>query len=422
MKSLIKNIALIGGLATLLFSCEKDGKKQEFYYPEPTVSGIYPESGFTLSQVVINGEDFGERLEPISVRFGDKEAEIVSCKNNRIIVVVPEDAVTSEIALKVWQYEFGNIGKFTVMSKPTITSIASSNTDSPLFAAENDIVTIHGIAFGKDKTNLTVKIGGKTAEVISVQEEEIQIKVPGGYGIGAVSLNLKGYETKYGSLLEPIYTGDLTAYALKNSSQPYIMTDDALDGDIWAIPTEWLYNDKFFYNENGTSVLIRPLLVDKNYPNGCISLLCNQWANANHKHALENAKMYQVATLPAGKYKISCFVPECVGLGGNLEAIFGVTEGNGTLPDLAQADTWWKPVDETKFLEDLSGNKAYCRITDNKSLAYDNARGDVEFTLNMVLEKTTDVTIGIVANVSMLGNNTKGGNVNISKMIVEREN
>ena len=48
MRHLIKNIALIGILSALLFSCEKDGKKQEFYYPEPTVTGIYPTSGYTL--------------------------------------------------------------------------------------------------------------------------------------------------------------------------------------------------------------------------------------------------------------------------------------------------------------------------------------------------------------------------------------
>ena len=55
-------------------------------------------------------------------------------------------------------------------------------------------------------------------------------------------------------------------------------------------------------------------------------------------------------------------------------------------------------------------------------MAYDKERGDVEFTLNIVLTETTEVTIGFVANVSMLNNTSKGGNVNISKMVVEREN
>lgn len=417
MKSLIKNIVLIGGLATLLFSCEKDGKKQEFYYPEPTVSAIYPENGYTLSQVAINGEDFGDRLEPISVRFGDKEAEIVSCKNNRIIVVVPKDAVTSEIALKVWQYEFDNVGKFTVMSKPTITSVASSNAASPLFAAENDIVTIHGIAFGEDKANLTVKIGSKTAEVISVQEEEIQVKVPGGYGIGAVSLNLKGYETEYGSLLEPTYTGDLTAFALKNCNQPFTKTDDALVDNAWAIPTDWLFNDKFYYEENGSRMLIRPLIIDKNNPEGCISLLCNMWDASHKNHPLDNAKMYQVTVLPAGEYKITWSVSECNTLGGNFGTIIGVTKGEGTLPDLALQDNVWLPVDETAFVENGSGSKAYFRITDEIVL-FNMERGPVDYSMNMVLTETTKVTIGFVANISL----SKGGNVNISGMTVEREN
>lgn len=259
MRSLIKNILLIGGLSVLLFSCEKDGKKQEFYYPEPTVHGIYPTSGYTLSQVAISGENFGERLEPVSVFFGDKEAEIVSCKNNRIVVVVPKDAVSSEVMLKVWQYEFDNVGKFTVMSKPTITSVSSSNEESALFAAEGDVITITGISFGTEKENVMVKIGTKTAEIISVQDEEIQVKAPAGYGLGTVSLTIKGYETLGTCLLEPTYTGDLTAFALKNSSQPFTITDDALD-DVWGIPTDWLFNEKFYYQENGSRVLIRPLI------------------------------------------------------------------------------------------------------------------------------------------------------------------
>ena len=312
MRHLIKNITLIGALSALLFSCEKDGKKQEFYYPEPIVTGIYPTTGYTLSQVVINGENFGDRLEPVSVHFGDKKAEIVSCKNNRIIVVVPKDAVSGDVTLKVWQYEFDNVGKFTVVPKPTIISVSSSNTDCPLFAAENDVITITGISFGTNKEDITVKIGTKIAEVISIQDDEIQVRTPAGYGIGTVQINVKGYETENGSFLDPAYTGDLTIYALKNSSQPFVMTDDGLESECWAIPTEWQYNDKFYYDESGTKVLIRPLLIDKNYPDGCISLLCNQWANANHKHGLENAKMYQVSTLPAGTYKISCFVPEYV--------------------------------------------------------------------------------------------------------------
>lgn len=61
-------------------------------------------------------------------------------------------------------------------------------------------------------------------------------------------------------LLEPAYTGDLTAFALKNSSQPFTTTDDALD-DVWGIPTDWLFNEKFYYQENGSRVLIRPLIL-----------------------------------------------------------------------------------------------------------------------------------------------------------------
>lgn len=415
MKGIIKNILLIGGFSTLLLSCEKDGKKQEFYYPEPTVLGIYPTSGYTLSQVAINGENFGDRLEPVSILIGGKEAEVVSCKNNRIVAVVPKDAISGDVTLKVWQYEFDNVGKFTVLAKPTITSVVSTNEDYSLFAAAGEEITITGISFGTEIDNVTAKIGNKAATVLSVKEDEIKLKVPEGYGVGAVSLTIKGYEMSSNDcLLEPTYTGDLTEFALKNCSQPFTMTDDAID-EFWGIPTDWLFNEKFYYTENGSRVLIRPLIFDDNNPDGCISFLCNLWSNANHKnHPLENAKMYQVAVLPAGDYTIKWSVPECNTLGGNFGTIIGVTKGKATLPDLVQ-EKGWAPEDESQFVTDESGNKAYFRITDEIVL-FDKDRGPVDYSMKMRLEETTEVTIGFVANISL----SKGGNVNISKMIVER--
>lgn len=415
MKGIIKNILLVGVFSTLLLSCEKDGKKQEFYYPEPTVLGIYPTSGYTLSQVAISGENFGDRLEPVSVLIGGKEAEVVSCKNNRIVAVVPKDAVSGDVTLKVWQYEFDNVGEFTVVAKPTIASVSSANGEHSLFAEAGDEITVTGVSFGTEVDNVTAKIGDKTATVLSVKEDEIKLKAPEGYGLGAVSLTIKGYETSSNDrLLEPTYTGDLTAFALKNCSQPFTTTDDALD-DVWGIPTDWLFNEKFYYTENGSRVLIRPLLIDGNTPDGCISFLCNLWSNTNHKdHPLENAKMYQVAVLPAGKYTIKWTVQECNTLGGNFGTIIGVTEGNATLPDLVQAKGW-APENDSQFVTDEDGKKAYFRITDEILLAKD---GPKEYSMDMKLAETTQVTIGFVANISL----SKGGNVNISKMVVERGN
>lgn len=414
MRSLIKNILLVGGLSVLLFGCEKDGKKQEFYYSEPTVYGIYPTSGYTLSQVVINGENFGDRMEPISVFFGDKEAEIVSCKNNRIVTVVPEDASSGDVVLKVWTYEFESVGKFTVMPKPAITSVSSNNTLNNRFADEGNEITIVGTHFGNNANDVVAKVGDKEAEILTVADEEVKIKAPAGYGLGSVSLEIKGYEITGDYLMESSYTGDVTSFVLKNCSRPFATTDDPKD-DVWLIPTDWLFNDNFYYEENGKRVLIRPLLFDGDNPDGCISFLCNNWSNSNHKdHPLSNAKMYQTPSLPAGKYTITFTVLECNTLGGNFGTIIGVTEGEGTLPDLQQVDGVWKPVDESAFVEDALGNKTYFRITDHITLAKD---GPVDYSIEMQLDEPMQVTIGFVANISR----ANGGNINISKMMVNKE-
>lgn len=147
-------------------------------------------------------------------------------------------------------------------------------------------------------------------------------------------------------------------------------------------------------------------------------MLCNQWANANHKHALENAKMYQVTPLPAGTYKISWTVTECNTLGGNFGVIIGVVKGEATLPDLSVVGGAWMPVDESAFIEKTDGSKSYVRISDNKVL---KAEGPKNFDMTIVQSETTEVTIGFVANIGMINNNSKGGNVDISNISIERQ-
>ena len=93
-----------------------------------------------------------------------------------------------------------------------------------------------------------------------------------------------------------------------------------------------------------------------------------------------------------------------------------MTKGNATLPDLVQ-ENGWTPADESVFVEDASGKKTYFRITDNIVL-FDKERGPVDYSMDMQLTETTQVTIGFVVNISL----SKGGNVNISKMVVERVN
>ncbi|WP_294548014.1 IPT/TIG domain-containing protein [uncultured Bacteroides sp.] len=386
-------------------------------------TGVSPLMGYIGTVVTITGTHMPETAEQLVVKFGGVVATVSDYQYK------DEDGGTATWTVKVPNgVSVGNVlltmaigelqfyeGEFTVNSSPVMSSIVEK------LVLEGESVTVKGTDFGTDKEAVSAFLNETEVEIISISNDEVKIAVPDDFGTAKdakVSLRYADIPAVEGQTINVMgKSGDVTAVVLKNCQPTFIKTEDALE-DNWAIPTDWNFNSNFYYEENNQNVLIRPLIFDKNNsPEGCISMLCNQWANANHKHALENAKMYQVVTLPAGTYKISWTVPECNTLGGNFGVIIGITKGSATLPDLS-ADNNWLPVDESNFVETKDGGKSYVKVSENKVLRND---GPKSYDMTFVLSEKTEVTIGFVANISMKNGREKGGNVDISKIVIERE-
>ena len=425
MKSKIKTVLFAASLllaGATITCCESDGKYQEFVYPEPTIDTITPDRGYTGSQFVIRGNNFGNRLEPVTVFFGSVEATVLACKNDMIVVVVPEGAVSSDVSLKIWQYEYNSVGYYTVVDKPTVLDIATDNPEHPLFGQVGDVVTISGTSFGTEISDVSVTIGLVDAKVLSVSDEEIKAEVPAGYGYGYVSVDVNGYEARGGRLIDPSHVGDITSYAMQNYCQPFEATKDSPIAN-WCIPTGWQFNDGCYMTVDNQKELMRPMLLEPNgnYNTGCMGLLCNQWTDSYHKHGYDNAKVFQTAFLPAGTYEMTIEVSECVLLAGTLEVFGGITKGMGTLPDITgtEGKAGWTVVDESVFFSDANGGKSYLRLTDDKNIAYDTERGSVPMTFTATIPYASDVTIGFFGTVKMSGGR-QGGDIFMTKFKVER--
>ena len=385
-------------------------------------TGVSPLEGYIGTVVTITGSHMPETSELLVAKFNEVEARISDYQYQdggigAFTVKVPNGLSVGnvKITLSVGNLQFYE-GSFKVYSSPVMNSIVEK------LVQPGENVTIKGANFGTNKEAVNAFLNETKVEITSIRNDEIKIIVPVDYETtkdAKVRLQYADIPAVEGQTVNVMgKTGDVTEVVLRNSRQPFSKTGDALDGNLWAIPTDWKFNDKFYYEESGQDVLIRPMLFDTNNPDGCISMLCNQWANANHKHALENAKMYQVTPLPAGTYKISWTVTECNTLGGNFGVIIGVVKGEATLPDLSVVGGAWMPVDESAFIEKTDGSKSYVRISDNKVL---KAEGPKNFDMTIVQSETTEVTIGFVANIGMINNNSKGGNVDISNISIERQ-
>lgn len=404
---------------------EVDGELNLVIKATPVVdadAGISSLEGYVGTVVTVKAANMPETAEQLVVKFGDVQAIVSDYQykdensDATFTVKVPNgvSAGNVQLTMAIGKLQFYD-GTFKINSSPVMNDIVET------VVLEGESVTIKGTDFGTDKEAVQAYLNETEVEITSIKDDEIKVAVPAGFGTTKnvkVSLRYADIPTLEGYTVNVMGKngGDVTAVVLENCGTPFSRTEDPLDDNVWGIPTGWKFNDKFYYEENDRKVLIRTLLVDGNNPEGAISLLCNEWANANHKHALENAKMYQITTLPAGTYKLSFTVSESNTLGGNFGVIFGITKGSSTLPDLNNGA--WDPVSESDFIEKTDGDKSYIKVSDNRVL---RAEGPKSFDMTFTLSERTEVTIGFVANISMDYRNKKGGNVEVTEIAIERK-
>jgi len=404
---------------------EVDGELNFTVKTTPTIdreTGISPSEGFIGTIVTINGSNMPETSERLVVKFDEVSATIsdyqykAEAGTATFIIKVPNGLSDGDVQMTL---SIGELQFYEETFKVNPSPVMNSVTETVVLVGED--VTIKGEHFGTDKAAVTAYLNKTKVEITSIKDDEIAIKVPDDFGTtknAQISLQYADIPTVEGQTVNVMgASGDVTEVVLENYQTPFNKTVDALE-DVWAIPTDWKFNDKFYYKENDQNVLIRPLIFDGNNLQGAISILCNQWAGAHHGHAFENAKMYQCTKLPAGTYKLSFTVAESNTLGGRFGILLGITRGNNTLPDLKEENAW-NPETESDFIEANGGTKSYIKMTrENFFLRKDGPRTyDMTFTLS----EMTEVTIGFVANISLDYRNLKGGNIEVSNISVERQ-
>ena len=362
MRNLIKcslNVFMLIGLSALLFSCEKDAKYKEYVYPIPTVDEIYPVSAYIGSRISISGTDFGDRMEAVKVFFGGIEAEnIISCKNNRIIVEVPADAQSGDVSLQVWTHTLESVGQFTVIPTPSISSISSDREEG--FATGGDEIIINGTAFGNVKEEVKVTINNKEAEIVSVMDNAIKVIVPEDYGSGLVIVTIKGYEVTGPALIDPNKKGDVT---------------------------------ELYWSFNGNFNSANSLQFTDDVPEGLLSIV---------GHGKWDGACYQLATLPAGTYTFTVNVAEDLKGSGRYGVRFVVGKGETDFPALTDKGAPWYFADRTNVLCDV--------LISNKTGTVPTV-----YTCSMTLDRTTEVRIGFAT--MMAASNT----VKISSIQIDRE-
>jgi len=186
MRNFLKVTMLLLLIITIV-GCSKD---DEVITPDPipiaTVSSISPESGTKTTAVTINGANFGSDASKVKVFFNNTEATVQSVTNTQIKTTAPENASTGAVKVTV---------NGTSVTGPQFTYLEPKvNSISPESGPKETIVTISGSTFGANQNVVSVFFNDKEAEVQSVNDTEIKVKVPVKAFTGLVKIIVDGAE------------------------------------------------------------------------------------------------------------------------------------------------------------------------------------------------------------------------------------
>lgn len=160
----------------IVHACGKDKDEEPGPGPNPPakleITGFTPTHGTPGTEITITGKNFKDNVLQNEVRFQGASlgASVVEAKPTSLKVLVPQDAVTGKVTVKVGNETATSPTNFTV--DPEVFSITDF---TPKQGPVGTPVTITGTKFSN---NITVKINGITATIQSKSATRIVFLIP----------------------------------------------------------------------------------------------------------------------------------------------------------------------------------------------------------------------------------------------------
>ncbi len=153
-------IFLLSGMVYFFtLSCKEEAE------PVIVLSGISPQEGPYDTQVTLSGQNFGVSKSGVEVEVNQRESEIISVTNEKLIIKIPIEAGTGKVVLRINGKTIEG-PEFKYILTPVVSSLVGSPTsafkDGPLFSA--GFGTPYGMAFDAsdnlfvcDRTNNSIR-------------------------------------------------------------------------------------------------------------------------------------------------------------------------------------------------------------------------------------------------------------------------
>lgn len=139
----------------------------------PAITDFYPKMGNINDTLYILGENFSHNRENNIVSFGQFTSEVIKSSQDTLVVIVPEQLNSENVPLSVsiLNNKSEALNPFQLVA-PTINDVV------PKKSVFGSTIQLSGTNFLSNRNSLQVKFGTYTAEIISVLDELITVKVP----------------------------------------------------------------------------------------------------------------------------------------------------------------------------------------------------------------------------------------------------
>ncbi|MBJ6118347.1 IPT/TIG domain-containing protein [Pontibacter sp. BT310] len=156
----------------------------EVYQP-PVVNSFSPIEGITGTTVTLEGKHLTEAWLQ-TIKLGDQVCEIISREGNKVVVKVPEGAVTGKFEAFSKGGEVQTINTFVVWHQPTISNL------SKLTDKAGATIEIRGSNFASAPERNKVMFGTVSARVLQATSATLKVQVPKGAENGPVTIETPG--------------------------------------------------------------------------------------------------------------------------------------------------------------------------------------------------------------------------------------
>ena len=210
-----------------------------------------------------------------------------------------------------------------------------------------------------------------------MDESTIVATTPADYKTGNVTVTIHGYTMTGSAMFNPNSKGDVTVLYLQNYKQPFAKANDEnwKNGEWWT-PAVWNKNAASFNAKGNTTVSGMQYKSEE----GLTLAFQNGW----DKEAYTNGKMWQVATLRPGKYRLEvtyAYTLVVTDAGNFISVLIAKGDSESDIPNVAD-------------LEQLNG--VYV-VYDKMGTANDSG---TLVTPSFEVTETTDVVIGFLTSLA----------------------